>query len=83
MLYFEIAFVVFSLGYLDVSNAFSQMAVRVPKGSDVRSVFHNELYAYLKPTGGVDRLAARLPVLKLQGNERSPPKSDKTPAELQ
>jgi hypothetical protein len=49
MLYFEIAFVVFPLAHLDVSIAFFQLAVRVPKGSDVRSLFHDQLYAYLKP----------------------------------
>lgn len=49
MLYFEMAFLVFPLAHLDVSIAFFQMAVRVPKGSDVGSSFHAELYAYLRP----------------------------------
>lgn len=49
MLYFEIAFLVFPLAHLDVSIAFFQVAVRVPKDSDVWSLFHDELYAYLKP----------------------------------
>ena len=74
MLYFEIAFVAFPLAYLDVPIAFSQMAVRVPKGSDVRSLFHNQLYAYLKPTGVFDRLAAMLlrPILlRMNGDART------------